>query len=68
MLFATAAAKEEAEQADKQRREQEAALKTETEAKEGSATQDSTVKPADTVNSGSQSVVQASAAFTPWPV
>lgn len=62
---ATAAAKEEAEQADKQRREEEAALKKETEAKEGSATQDSTVTPEATVNTGSQSIVQVSAASIP---
>ena len=58
-VLATAAAKEEAEQADKQRREAEAALKKEDEATEGSAAQDSTVKPEDTVNTGSQSVIQA---------
>ena len=66
--LSTAAAKEEAEQADKQRREAEAALKKENEPKEGSATQDSTVKPEDTVNTGSQIIVQARAGFMTWPL
>ncbi|KAL3130419.1 hypothetical protein ABBQ38_008242 [Trebouxia sp. C0009 RCD-2024] len=52
------AAKEEAEQADKQRREAEEASKKEEEAKTGSAPQDDTLKPEDTVNTGSQTVLQ----------
>lgn len=66
--LASAAAKEEAEQADKQQREAEAALKKEDEPKEGSGTQDSAVKPEDTVNTGSQSVVQVSAVTISWPL
>lgn len=61
MPFATAAAKEKAEEADKQRREAEAALTKEDEAKEGAAAPDSTLKPEDTVNTGGQTVLQASA-------
>lgn len=65
-----AAAKEEAEEADKQRRAAEEALKKEEEGKKGeegkeaSAAGEGALEPEDTVNTGSQSVKQASfAAF-----
>lgn len=60
IMLIAAAAKEVAEQADKQRREAEQALKKEEEDKQGSAAQGSALNPEDTVNTGSQSVKQAS--------
>lgn len=53
-----AAAKEEAEEADKQRREAAEALKKEEDAKMGTLGDAEAVTQEDTVNTGSQSVLQ----------
>ena len=55
-----AAAKEEAEQADKRRRETEEAEKKKRDAEQGSTQVADDVKLEDTVNTGTQSVLQVS--------
>ncbi len=58
-----AAAKDEAEKADKQRREAAEALKKEEQAKTGTSDDAHGIKPEDTVNTGSHHVLQASTQY-----